>query len=146
MFNESALIGRLGREPETAYTPNKTKVVKLRVATTRKWKDRETGDMKEKTNWIPVEVMGSAADRAEQYHTGDLVFVKGSIEVDTWKDKDTGQGRSRFCVKTFTVFMMRPKVQGQDTSRSDRSRPAPDQKGFEDDIQVPESDFDDVPF
>ena len=88
MLNEVTIIGRLGADPEIRYTQGGSKVASYNVATTEKWKDKNSGRVQEKTEWHRISAWGFLADNAEQYmHKGDLVLVKGSLETQKWDDK-----------------------------------------------------------
>lgn len=84
MLNKVQIIGRLGQDPETV----KEGIVRLNVATKEAWKDRESGERREKTEWHQVALFGKLADIATRYlHKGALVYVEGSLETRKY-DKD----------------------------------------------------------
>lgn len=88
MVNIVVLIGRLGKEPEIRYTPSGTPVATLRLATDRKWRDKN-GNLKEETTWHTVVVMGKQAEVASSYlKKGSLIFVEGRLRTRSWDDKD----------------------------------------------------------
>jgi len=92
-LNQCNIIGNLGRDPETRTFQNGGKVCNLSVAVSEKWKDRETGERKEKTQWINVSVFGPLADIAERYLSkGSKVFVSGKFTTRKWQDQ-SGQDR-----------------------------------------------------
>jgi single-strand DNA-binding protein len=92
--NKVILIGNLGRDPEVRSFPNGGKVVNLRVATSETWRDRNTGERKEKTEWHSVAIFAEGLVRvAEQYlRKGSKVYLEGQLETRKWQDQ-SGQDR-----------------------------------------------------
>jgi single-strand DNA-binding protein len=91
--NKVILIGNLGRDPEIRTMQNGNKVANLNLATSESWKDKATGERKEKTEWHRVVIFGQLADIAERYlKKGSKVYVSGSLQTRKWQDKD-GQER-----------------------------------------------------
>jgi len=85
--NKVILIGHLGRDAETAYTASQTAVTKFSVATNRRWKDQQTGEWKEETNWSNV-VMWRGENVAPYLTKGKQVFVEGRLQTRSYDDKD----------------------------------------------------------
>ena len=80
--NKVILVGNLGRDPEIKYTQSNVPVANFRVATTESWKDRNTGEWQEKTEWHRVVAWRYLAERAERYlRKGKQVYVEGRIET-----------------------------------------------------------------
>ena len=93
--NKVILIGNLGSDPETRYMPSGDAMAKFNVATTDNWKDRQTGDNQEKTEWHSVALFGKLAEIAGQYlRKGSKVYLEGSLRTQTWQTPE-GQTRSR---------------------------------------------------
>jgi len=92
--NKVILIGNLGRDPETRTFQNGGKVCNLRIATSERWKDRNTGERREKTEWHSVAIFSEPLARvAEQYlRKGSKVYVEGQLETRKWQDQ-SGQDR-----------------------------------------------------
>lgn len=92
--NKVILIGNLGRDPEVRSFQNGGKVVNLRIATSETWRDRNTGERKERTEWHSVAIFNEALGKiAEQYlKKGSTVYVEGSLETRKWQDQ-SGQDR-----------------------------------------------------
>ncbi len=87
--NKVILIGNLGRDPEVRTMQNGSKVANLNLATSESWKDKATGEKKEKTEWHRVVIFGQLADIAERYlKKGSKVYVSGSLQTRKWTDKD----------------------------------------------------------
>ena len=92
-LNQCNFIGNLGADPETRSFQNGNKVTNLRLAVSEKWKDRDSGERKEKTEWVSVAVFGPLADIAENYlRKGSKVYVSGKFTTRKWQDK-SGQDR-----------------------------------------------------
>ncbi len=92
--NKVILIGNLGRDPEVRTFSNGGKVVNLRIATSETWKDRNTGERRERTEWHSVAIFNEAVGRiAEQYlRKGSTVYIEGQLETRKWQDQ-SGQDR-----------------------------------------------------
>ncbi|MCA0273573.1 MAG: single-stranded DNA-binding protein [Proteobacteria bacterium] len=92
--NKVILIGNLGRDPEVRSFQNGGKVVNLRIATSENWRDRSTGERKERTEWHSVAIFDeNLAKVAEQYlKKGSTVYIEGQLETRKWQDQ-SGQDR-----------------------------------------------------
>ncbi|HKL70384.1 single-stranded DNA-binding protein [Salibaculum sp.] len=92
--NKVILIGNLGRDPETRTFQNGGKVCNLRIATSENWKDRNTGERREKTEWHSVAIFSEPlANVAERYlKKGSKVYIEGQLETRKWQDQN-GQDR-----------------------------------------------------
>ena len=87
--NKVILIGNLGRDPEVRNFPNGGKVCNLRIATSENWKDRNTGERREKTEWHSVAIFSEPLVRvAEQYlRKGSKIYIEGQLETRKWQDQ-----------------------------------------------------------
>lgn len=92
--NKVILVGNLGRDPEVRYTQNNQKIVHLSIATSERWKDRMSGETKERTEWHRVVIFNeNLAEVAERYLSkGRTVYVEGSLQTRKWTDQN-GQER-----------------------------------------------------
>ena len=101
--NKVIIIGNLGRDPEVRTFSNGGKVVNLRIATSETWKDRNTGERRERTEWHSVAIFNEALGRiAEQYlRKGSTVYIEGQLETRKWQDQ---QGQDRYS----TEVVLRP--------------------------------------
>lgn len=88
--NKVILVGNLGRDPEVRSFQNGGKVVNLRIATSETWRDKATGERKERTEWHSVAIFNeNIAKVAEQYlRKGSKVYIEGQLETRKWQDKD----------------------------------------------------------
>jgi len=91
--NKAIILGRLGKDPEIRYMPNGGAVASLSIATSQKWKDKNTQEQKEKTEWHRVVLYSRLAEVAKEYaKKGGMLYIEGRIETKKWTDKD-GQDR-----------------------------------------------------
>lgn len=91
--NKVILVGHLGQEPDTRYTPDGRAITNISIATTESWKDKQTGEKRDKTEWHRVVIFGKLAEIAKEYlHKGSLVYVEGKLQTRKWQDK-SGQDR-----------------------------------------------------
>lgn len=128
--NKVILIGRLGRDPEVRTFQNGNKVVNLRIATSETWKDKSTGERKEKTEWHSVAIFNEAIARvAEQYlRKGSNVYIEGQLETRKWQDQSGADRYStEVVVKQFRGEMT--LLDGKGDSRDDEE-PRPQSQGF----------------
>jgi single-strand DNA-binding protein len=87
--NKVIIAGNLGRDPETRYMPNGEAVTNIAVATTESWKDKNTGDKKEITEWHRITFYRRLAEVAGQYlKKGSSVYVEGRLQTRKWTDKE----------------------------------------------------------
>ena len=91
--NKVILVGNLGADPETRYTAGGSAVTNVRLATTDAWKDKQSGEQQERTEWHRVVFWGRLAEIAAEYlRKGSQIYVEGRIQTRKWQDKD-GQDR-----------------------------------------------------
>lgn len=87
--NKVILIGNLGQDPDTRYTPNGNAVVNLNLATDESYKDRQTGQMVPKTEWHRIVMFGKIAEIAGQYlRKGSKVYIEGKLQTRKWQNKE----------------------------------------------------------
>ena len=92
--NKVILVGNLGRDPEVRTMQSGDKVANFSVATSERWKDRNSGEMRERTEWHRVVIFGRTAEIAEQYlRKGSKVYIEGQLQTRKWEDNQTGQER-----------------------------------------------------
>jgi single-strand DNA-binding protein len=160
MVNKVILVGNLGKDPEVRYTAGGQGVANLRIATSRSWTDKQSGQRKEETEWHDVEVWGKQAEQCGEYLAkGRQVYVEGRLKTDKWQDKQSGQERSKVKVVADTVrFLGGRGAGGGGGGRGGSGGPGPSEEppgGFEDhggDVGGPPSGGgggggpDDIPF
>jgi single-strand DNA-binding protein len=93
-INKVILIGNLGADPETRAMPSGMTVANIRVATSENWKDKQSGENKERTEWHNVAMFGRLGEIAGEYlKKGSKVYIEGSLRTRKWQDK---QGQDRY--------------------------------------------------
>ena len=92
--NKVILVGNLGQDPETRAMPSGKAVTNVRIATSESWKDKQTGEQKEQTEWHTVVFFDRLAEIAAEYlKKGSQVYVEGRLRTRKWQDKNTGADR-----------------------------------------------------
>jgi single-strand DNA-binding protein len=136
-INKVILVGNLGADPDTRYMPNGKAVTNIRIATSESWKDKQTGDMKERTEWHTVVAYEKLAEIIAEYtRKGSQVYIEGKLHTRKWQDKD---GKDRYTTEIIAqqMQMLGGKPQGERPARQEQQRPAAppaDDGGFDDDI------------
>jgi single-strand DNA-binding protein len=116
MYQNTVVVGHLGRDPEMRYTPDGTPVTTFNIATTRKWTNAE-GQPQEKTTWFRVTAWRKLAETCNQFLAkGRLVLVEGDIEVSAWADKSTGEPKAMLELRARNVKFL--------GGRGERTEPA----------------------
>ncbi|WP_064601744.1 single-stranded DNA-binding protein [Photobacterium sp. J15] len=92
--NKVILVGNLGNDPEIRYMPNGGAVANITVATSESWRDKATGEQREKTEWHRVAIFGKLAEVAGEYlRKGSQVYIEGQLQTRKWQDQN---GQDRF--------------------------------------------------
>jgi len=126
--NKVTIIGHLGADPETRYMPSGAAVANISVATTEKWKDKESGEEKEQTEWHRICFFGRLAEIASEYlRKGSPVYIEGKLQTRKWTDKD---GVDRWSTQIVAREM---QMLGQKREGSERP-PTPPAEAFDDDV------------
>jgi len=121
MINKCEFIGRLGQDPELKYSPSGTAFANLSVGCSEKWKDKQTGEQKEHTEWVRCVASGRLAEVCGEYlRKGALIYVSGKMSTRKWQDQ-SGQDRYTTEIKIFEMKML--------GSKSDGQQQAPQQQG-----------------
>ncbi|EPE37894.1 single-stranded DNA-binding protein [Candidatus Photodesmus katoptron] len=147
--NKVILIGHLGKDPETRYMPNGAAVVSIAIATSEFWRDKTTGEQREKTEWHRVALFGKLAEVGGEYlRKGSQVYIEGQLKTRKWQDQN-GQDRytTEVVVQGFNGVM---QFLGSRThTQSTDKKPSDSQQSFHSKSQDDEEsvDFDDdIPF
>jgi len=138
-INKVIIVGNLGQDPETRYMPSGAAVTNMTVATNETWKDKQTGEQKERTEWHRVAMFGRLAEIAAEYlRKGSQVYIEGKLRTRKWQDK---QGQDRWTTEIIAdeMQMLGGRSGGGASSgpSSQPSGPAPGPSGdtdFDDDI------------
>src|SRR5579862_3532919 len=108
--NKVILIGNLGADPETRAMPSGTTVANLRVATSESWRDKQSGEQQERTEWHRVALFGRLAEIAAEYlKKGSQVYIEGSLRTRKWQDK---QGNERYSTEIIGNELQMPGGRG----------------------------------
>lgn len=142
MLNKIQIIGRMGRDPEVRYMPNGDAVCNFSVATTEKWKDKASGEMKEETTWHRVSAWGRQAEIVGEYlRKGALVYVEGKMTARKYTDQ-SGAEKESHEIRMQDMKMLERKQDGEQRQQPEQrqapQRQAPASSGFEDmDSEIP---------
>jgi len=139
MLNKVELIGNLGADPDAKPMTSGGNVVTLSIATTRRWKDRVSGERKEATEWHRVVCFNRTADIASQYlHKGSQIYIEGRVQTRKWQAQD---GADRYTTEVIanSLIMLGRKGETSDTSNNQFESSSSNDKSSD-------SDFDVLPF
>lgn len=137
-INKVILIGNLGQDPEVRQLPSGADVVGLSIATSESWKDKQTGEHHEKTEWHRVKAFGQPASFASAYlRKGNKVYIEGSLETRKWQGQD-GTDRYTTEIKAFKIENLSPRSLAAD--EPERMKPDEIPNGGMGDLD------DDIPF
>ena len=137
-INKAIIVGTLGRDPEVRYAASGSAVCSLSVATSESWKDKNTGEKIEQTEWHKVVIFGNLAEIAGEYlRKGSKVYLEGSLTTRKWQDKATGQDR-------YSTEIRASEMQMLDGKPADERAPSKPVRSF----NPAATDFDDsdIPF
>ncbi|WP_105589222.1 MULTISPECIES: single-stranded DNA-binding protein [Cronobacter] len=117
--NKVILVGNLGQDPEVRYLPNGGAVASLRLATSESWRDKQTGEMKEATEWHRVVLYGKLAEVAGEYlRKGSQVYIEGQLKTRKWQAQDGSDRYStEVAVNVGGTMQMLGGGQGQQSSQ-----------------------------
>jgi len=145
--NKVILIGNLGRDPEIRYTPNGLAVANIAIATSESWKDKQSGEQQERTEWHRIVMYSRLAEISGEYlRKGSKIYIEGRLQTRKWQDKNTGQDRYMTEIIADSLQMLDSKgtqsgsVETSTTSAAENTLgPAPEMAteaagGFNDDI------------
>ena len=146
--NKVIIVGNLGGDPETRYMPSGSAVTNLTVATNESWKDKQTGEQKDRTEWHKVAMFNRLAEIAAEYlRKGSQVYIEGKLRTRKWQDKN---GQDRWTTEIIADEMQmlggRGGAGGGSAPMSSQSG-SPDSGSFDAPPQPGPDDFDDdIPF
>jgi single-strand DNA-binding protein len=153
-INKVILVGNLGADPDTRYMPSGKAVTNIRIATSESWKDKQTGDQQERTEWHAVTLYDKLGEIAAEYlRKGSQVYIEGSLRTRKWQDKE---GKDRYTTEIIAQNMQmlggrgggagggggggggdeQPRRSSSRPAQDERSAPPPAEDGgnFDDDI------------
>ncbi len=145
--NKVILVGNLGRDPEMRYMPNGQAVANLTIATSESWKDKNTGEQQERTEWHRVVFFRRLAEIAGEYlKKGSKVYIEGKLQTRKWQDN---QGQDRYTTEIVASEMQMLDSRGSAGAGGSNygSAPPPSVESNEPAMAVAGGDFDDdIPF
>ena len=140
-LNKVTLIGNLGADPEVRYMPTGGAVANISLATTRKWKDKDTKEKRDQTEWHRVVFFNRVAEVVGEYlHKGSQVYVEGRLQTRKWKDKDGVDRYSTEIIATEMQMLGSKLSGGSGVGGATQGNQSPPQQ------QAPDNAYDDVPF
>lgn len=123
--NKVILIGNLGRDPEIRYTPSGAAVASVTLATSETWKDKQTGENQERTEWHRIVFYQRLAEIVGEYlRKGAKIFVEGRLRTTKWQDKNTGQDRYTTEIIADNMQMLDSKANSQTSAMPAFDKPA----------------------
>ena len=132
--NKVILVGNLGKDPEVRYLPSGGAVANLTLATSESWKDKATGENKEKTEWHSISIFGKLAEIAGEYlRKGSQIYIEGSLQTRKWQDQS---GNDRYTTEVVVqgfngvMQMLGGKQEGQIQKPQNQPAPQQAQGGF----------------
>lgn len=143
-INKVILIGNLGADPDVRYMPSGSAVTNIRVATTESFKDKETGQQQERTEWHSIAMFGRLAEIAGEYlRKGSQVYIEGRLRTRKWQDK---QGNDRYSTEVIADEMQMLGGRGGGaavSAEAGQGEPAPKRRAAAETVSEPD---DDIPF
>jgi single-strand DNA-binding protein len=145
--NKAIIVGNVGQDPEVRYMPSGSAVAEVSVATSEQWKDKQSGEKQERTEWHKVTFFGRLAEIVGEYvRKGSQIYVEGSIRTEKWQDK---QGQDRYTTKIIAneMQMLGGRSGGSTSFQQDTPSSAPAQSAPAAAPAGSSADFDDdIPF
>ena len=136
-INKVILIGNLGRDPEVRYTPNGVAIANFSIATSEEWKDKDTGEKQERTEWHRIVAWRRLGEICGEYlHKGSQVYIEGRLQTREWEDRDGNKRYTTEIVAQNMQMLGRPSREGKAESQEERYP-------TEEPISIPD---DDIPF
>lgn len=140
--NKVIIVGTLGADPDTSYAPSGSAITKLSIATNESWKDKETGEQKEKTEWHRISMFGRLAEISAEYlRKGSQVYIEGKLATNKWQDKE---GNDRWTTEIIANQMQmlggRPTGNAASSKSNENQQSPPEPPAGTDDFD------DDIPF
>lgn len=139
-INKAIIVGNLGNDPEVRYSQGGSAITTISVATSESWKDKQTGEAKERTEWHRVKFFGRLAEIAGEYlKKGAKVYIDGSLRTDKYTDKDGVERQATYIVANEMQMLGGAVGNGR---AADRGKPVPATAGQESEYLGD----DDIPF
>ena len=125
-INKVILLGNLGQDPEVRYTAGGVPIANVSIATSNSWKDKNSGELVEQTEWHRIVFFNRLAEIVEQYlKKGSKIYVEGQLRTNSWEDKNTGEKKFRTEVVAREMQMLSSRgemnLQNQENSGVDQT-------------------------
>lgn len=135
--NKVILVGRLGKDPEVRYTPSGAAVANFSLATSEEWKDKNTGEKQERTEWHRIVAWRRLGEICGEYlHKGSQIYIEGRLQTRDWEDRDGN--------KRYTTEVIAQNMQMLDSAgKAGKTESVEESIPVEEPISVPD---DDIPF
>ena len=140
--NKVTLIGNLGNDPEVRYSGNGNAVANVSLATAESWRDKDSGEQQDRTEWHRVVFFGRLAEIVSEYlHKGSQIYIEGRLQTNKWQDKE---GNDRYTTEILgnEMNMLGGRQSSGDGGAYDQSQPAPQSAPS----QASQISEDDIPF
>ncbi|WP_317811318.1 single-stranded DNA-binding protein [Pseudomonas aeruginosa] len=144
--NKVILVGNVGGDPETRYMPNGNAVTNITLATSESWKDKQTGQQQERTEWHRVVFFGKLAEIVGQHvKKGQQLYVEGSLRTRKWQAQD---GQDRYTTEIIVDMHGQMQMLGgkPGNEQAAQSRPSPQQQSAPQQRSAQDEVDDDIPF
>lgn len=145
--NKVIIVGNLGKDPEMRYMPSGGAVASITIATSDQWKDKQSGEQKERTEWHNVVAFNRLAEIMGEYlKKGSQVYIEGRLQTDKWQDK---QGNDRYTTKIYAneMQMLGSRTGGSAGFNQNQSAPASNSNNAKPEMSTADAGFDDdIPF
>ena len=146
-LNKVMLIGNLGADPEIRYTAAGAPVANVSLATAESWRDKDSGELREKTEWHRVVFFGKVAETIEKYVSkGSQIFIEGKLQTRKWQDKE---GNDRYTTEIVASEMRMLGKRGENMTSTDRDNdPVNKENTMHSETKNDSAEFidDDIPF
>ena len=131
-INEVTVLGNLGKDPELRYFANGTASLRISIATREQWTDKDTGEVKESTQWHTASLVGNQAEIVAKYmKKGDKIWIRGPLQTKIYEDSRSGMNRLLVLVKVHDMKMIHSRIRHGEGVEDQQQQVAPVQENVE---------------
>lgn len=131
-INEITIMGNLGKDPELRYFANGTASLRISIATQEQWTDKDTGEVKDGTQWHTASLVGKQAEIVAKYmNKGDKIWVRGPLQTRIYEDERSGMNRLSVFVKVQDMKMIHTKIRHEEKADGKSQQATPLQENAE---------------
>lgn len=131
-INEVTVMGNLGKDPELRYFANGTASLRISIATREQWPDKDTGEVKEGTQWHTASLVGNQAEIVAKYmKKGDKIWIRGPLQTKIYEDSRSGMNRLLVLVKVHDMKMIHSRIRHGEGAEEQPQPAAPVQENVE---------------